>query len=257
MRGILVALQFLTVIKLSKNLDMADESLGRSMSWFPAVGLFIGLILVSTRWLLGFILPSSVVDILVIAVLAVMTGALHLDGFADAIDGLAGRADRGKTLAIMRDSRIGAFAVVGIAILLLLKTNTLSSIPLEMKDKALLLMPVLGRWATVPLAALFPYARSGPGTALAFTRFAGIRELSVASVIALSVAVGLLQFKGLLIFMVVMGISLLFGLFFKARIGGVTGDIMGAACEVCEVVVLLVMSGGYMHPLLFVPCPGC
>ncbi|MDO8785432.1 MAG: adenosylcobinamide-GDP ribazoletransferase [Syntrophales bacterium] len=106
-------------------------------------------------------------------------------GFADTVDGLAGRGDREKTLAIMRDSRIGAFAVVEIAVLLLLKTTALTSLPLFMKDKALLLMPVLGRWATVPLAAFLPYARGGPGTALAFTRFAGIRDLSIASVIAL------------------------------------------------------------------------
>ena len=243
MKKILVALQFLTIIKLSRNLDMMEESLGHSMSYFPVVGLFIGLILVSARWMLFFVLPSSVVDILVIAVLVVLTGALHLDGFADTVDGLAGRGDREKTLAIMRDSRIGAFAVVGIALLLLLKTTALTSLPLLMKDKALLLMPVLGRWATVPLAAFFPYARGGPGTALAFTRFAGIRELSIASVIALAVAVGLLQFKGLIIFMAVMMVSLLFGFFFKARIGGVTGDIMGAACEVSEVVVLLVIGG--------------
>lgn len=242
MKKILVALQFLTIIKLSRNLDMSEESLGRSMSYFPVVGLFIGLILISARWMLVFVLPSSIVDILVVAILVVLTGALHLDGFADTVDGLAGRDDREKTLAIMRDSRSGAFAVVGITLLLLLKTATLTSLPLLMKDKALLLMPVLGRWATVPLAAFFPYARSGSGTALAFTRFAGIRELSIASVIALTVAVGLLQFKGLIIFMAVALVSLLFGVFFKARIGGVTGDIMGAACEVSEVVVLLVIG---------------
>jgi adenosylcobinamide-GDP ribazoletransferase len=241
----LIALQFLTIIKVSKRLDITEESLARSMNYFPVVGLCIGLILVSARWTMAFVLPSPVVDVLVIAILVVLTGALHLDGFADAVDGLAGRDDREKTLAIMRDSRIGAFALVGIVLLLLLKTTTLTNIPLSVKDKALLLMPVLGRWATVPLAVFFPYARSGSGTALAFTRFAGIRELILSFVIALAIAVGLFQFKGLVIFMVVALVSLFFGFFFKARIGGVTGDIMGAACEVSEVIVLLLIGGKF------------
>jgi adenosylcobinamide-GDP ribazoletransferase len=243
MKKFLVALQFLTIIKLAGNIDISEAILGRSMRYFPVVGVCIGLLLVSVRWTMAFILPSPIVDILVIAVLVVLTGALHLDGFADTIDRLAGRGNREKTLAIMRDSRIGAFAVVGIVLLLLLKTTALTSLPLFMKDKALLLMPVLGRWATVPLAAFFPYARCSSGTALAFARFAGIRDFSTASVIALIVAVGLLQLKGLIIFMAVALVSLLLGLFFKARIGGVTGDIMGATCEVCEVIVLLVIGG--------------
>ena len=239
----LTALQFLTIIRITKGSDITGEKLGGSMACFPLVGLFLGLVLVAVRYTFGYILSPSIVDILVIAALVIITGALHLDGFADTVDGLAGRNDREKTLAIMRDSRIGAFAVVGIALLLLLKTTTLTNISLLMKDKALLLMPVLGRWATVPLAAFFPYARCGPGTALAFTRFAGIQEVIIASVIALSVAVGLFQFEGLVIFTTVAAVSLLLGFFFKARIGGVTGDIMGAACEVSEVVVLLVIGG--------------
>jgi adenosylcobinamide-GDP ribazoletransferase len=243
MKNFLIALQFLTIIKLSRKIDITEENLGISMSYFPVVGLCIGLVLVLARWSLAFVLPSSVVDVLVIAILVVLTGALHLDGFADTVDGLAGRGDREKTLAIMRDSKIGTFAVVGITLILLLKTTSLASLPLFMKDKSLLLMAVLGRWATVPLAAFFPYARAGHGTALAFSRFAGIREVIIASLIALGIAVRLLQYKGLIIFVAVALVSCLLGLFFKSRIGGVTGDIMGAACEVSEIVVLFMISG--------------
>ncbi len=90
MKGFLTALQFLTIIPVPGNRDVDDEALGASMSLFPLVGFLIGLILLGVRSLLALLLPSLLADILVIATLVVVTGALHLDGFADTIDGLAG-----------------------------------------------------------------------------------------------------------------------------------------------------------------------
>jgi len=183
------------------------------------------------------------VDILVIAVLVVITGALHLDGFADTTDGLAGGRDRERSLAIMRDSRIGSFAVTGLILLLMLKIFALREVPSEIKNRALLLMPVMGRWSTVQLAFGFTYARSGPGTGLAFTRFAGKREYVIATLITASVSLGLFWLQGLTVFFIIALFTLLFGLFFQRRLGGVTGDIMGAACEINEVVTLLAIGG--------------
>jgi adenosylcobinamide-GDP ribazoletransferase len=243
MKAFLTALQFLTMISVSKGLDTSGEKLGKSMACFPLVGFLIGLVLVGVRSVLDMVLPLSLVDILVIITLVVIAGSFHLDGFADTVDGLAGGTDREKTLAIMRDSRIGSFAVVGLVLLLILKVFTLMEVPDEVKNRTLLIMPVLGRWATVQLASFFNYARSGPGTALAFAQFAGKKEYAISTLITVAIVVGLFLLQGLLILAVVAAFTFLFGLFFKKRIGGVTGDIMGAACELSEVITLLLICG--------------
>jgi len=241
MKSFLTALQFLTVIRLSKNLDTTGEKLGKSMACFPLVGFLIGLILVGVRTVLDMVFPSSLVDILVIVTLVIVAGAFHLDGFADTVDGLAGGTDREKTLAIMKDSRIGSFAVVGLILLLILKVFALMEIPVEIKNRVLIIMPVLGRWSTVQLASFFNYARSGYGTALAFTQFAGKKEAIISTLITAAIVTGLFLLQGLFIFLFVGMFTFLFGLFFKKRIGGVTGDIMGAGCELSEVITLLLI----------------
>ena len=213
------------------------------MTCFPVVGLFLGLVLVAVRYAFGYILLASIVDVLVIAALVVITGALHLDGFADTADGLTGGKNREKALAIMRDNRIGSFAVAGLILLLMLKISALQQVPPEIKNRALLLMPVLGRWSTVQLAFGFTYARSGSGTGLAFTRFAGKREYIIATLITAAVSMGLFWLHGAIILLFIALLTLLLGFFFQRRLGGVTGDIMGAACEINEVVTLLAMGG--------------
>lgn len=250
MKGFLTALQFLTIIRISKGFDITEEKLGKSMACFPLVGLLIGLILVAVRTASSYLLPASLVDILVIVALVIFAGAFHLDGFADTVDGLAGGKNKEKILAIMRDSRIGSFAVAGLILLLILKVFALMEVPVEIKNRTLLIMPVLGRWSTVQLAACFNYARSGPGTALVFTQFAGKKEYVISTLITAAVMIGLFQLKGLVVYLVILAITLLFGLFFKKRIGGVTGDIMGAACEVSEVTTLLLICALYKMNLI-------
>ncbi|MDO8786273.1 MAG: adenosylcobinamide-GDP ribazoletransferase [Syntrophales bacterium] len=241
-KAFLAALQFLTIVRAAKGVDITEGNLGRSMACFPLVGLLLGLILIAIRHACGYILSPSLVDIFVVAALVVITGALHLDGFADTVDGLAGGKDREKALAIMKDSRIGSFAVTGLVLFLTLKISALREMPPEIKDSTLLLMPVLGRWSTVQLAFGFNYARSGPGTGLAFSRFAGRKEYVIATLITAVVSLSLFRLQGLMIFFVIALFTLLLGFFFKRRLGGVTGDIMGAACEISEVVTLLTIE---------------
>ena len=243
MKGFVTALQFLTIIRISKNHELTEEELGSSMAWFPLVGLVIGLILAGVRSILVLILPLFLADVLVIATLVIVAGALHLDGFADTIDGLAGGKDRERILAIMKDSRIGSFAVAGLTLLLLLKVFALTGVPEDVKIRTLIVMPVLGRWSTVQLASFFSYARSGSGTALAFTRFAGRKEYLVSTFITAAILTGFFQLRGLAVMLLVAAATLFIGFFFKRRIGGVTGDIMGASCELNEVLCLLLICG--------------
>jgi adenosylcobinamide-GDP ribazoletransferase len=246
MSGFFTALQFLTIIRIRKKLEVTAEQLAGSMAYFPLAGLVIGIILAGTRAVLASFLPQSIADVLVIATLAILTGSLHLDGFADVVDGLAGGRNKERILAIMKDSRIGSFAVVGLVLLLLVKTVALIEVPADVKTKALIAVPVLGRWATVQLASFFEYARSGPGTARAFATFAGMLEYGIATVVTALVVVGLFLLKGVVILIIVAATVGVIGLFFKRRIGGVTGDVMGAACELSEVVTLIVVCALYI-----------
>ena len=117
----LAALKFLTIIPLPSRLEPTPEEVGHSLAYFPVVGIIIGLILAGLNWLLGLFLPPAVVAGLVLVFMVVISGALHLDGFADTCDGIAGHRTAEERLQVMRDSRVGAFAVIGVSLLLLVK----------------------------------------------------------------------------------------------------------------------------------------
>ncbi|MBN2254083.1 MAG: adenosylcobinamide-GDP ribazoletransferase [Deltaproteobacteria bacterium] len=246
MKGFLTALQFLTIIRLWDDPDPTEDRFGVSMAFFPLVGLVIGLILVAVRFAASLIFPPAIADVFVIIALVVVTGGLHLDGFADTVDGLAGGKDRERVLAIMKDSRIGSFAVIGLILILLVKVVALTEVNLLVKTKALLIVPVLGRWATVQLAALFPYARAGGGTARVFVAFTGKLEYAVAFLITALIVVGLFSLKGAAILAIAAAVAFGIGIFFNRRIGGVTGDVMGATCELVEAVTLLLVCSFFL-----------
>jgi adenosylcobinamide-GDP ribazoletransferase len=109
--SLLAAFQFLTILPVKRS--FTSEQVGRASAYFPVVGAVIGLALAGINYLLGLILPEEVVNVILIALLAVFSGGLHLDGLADTMDGIAGHRTPEKRLEIMRDSRIGGFAAIG------------------------------------------------------------------------------------------------------------------------------------------------
>lgn len=236
-----VAAAFLTVFPVADKLPMDDEQLGRSMGLFPAVGLVLGLGLVLCNALLAPLLPRAVLDCLLLLFLILATGALHLDGVADMVDGLAGGRDRESSLRIMKDSRVGAMGAVGLVMLLLLKYLCLFHVPLEQKSAALILMLTAGRWCQVFLARCSTYIRSEGGTGAVFVDHVGGAELLRGSLTLLLAVLVLFQFKGIFL----AGLLLLFGVllmhYFERRLGGVTGDVLGAATELVEVFSLLLI----------------
>jgi adenosylcobinamide-GDP ribazoletransferase len=236
-----LAFGFLTRIPVGALPDIGVAHLGRSMAWFPLVGLLLGGVLVGCDALMAPHLPRGVGDALLLVVLVLASGALHLDGFADLCDGVGGGRDRADMLRIMKDSCIGVFGAVGLVLLLLVKYQLLVSLPVAAKPAALLLAPVAGRWAPVWLIVTVPYLRGPEGTGAAFAAHAGRRELLLASLTLLAVAAGLLHLEGLLLVggMVLGAIG--FGIWVKGRLGGVTGDVLGAAVELLEVLMLLLV----------------
>lgn len=240
------ALVFLTILPLATQPGSPRE-LGRSMAFFPLIGLGLGLFLAGANYALGLFFPPSVCALLILLLLTFVTGALHLDGVADTADGMYGIRDRATRLRIMKDSRVGAMGVVALSSLLLLKVVTLTALPAVAQWSVLIALPVIGRWMMVALAVLAPYARSEGGTGGAFVEEAGRRELFIATLILAAVLLFSFRLWGLTLLAALSLAVILLERYFKARLGGVTGDILGAVCEWSEAFFLLICSAAYFH----------
>ena len=235
--GFFIALQFLTIFPTPFRRQITAESCGQSLTYFPLVGLMLGAILLGLHYGLTLILPPLVVNALIIIALVILTGAHHLDGLIDTCDGVIAGKSKEERLAIMSDSKVGAFGIVAAFLLLLLKYVSLSSAPIL---PALLLMPTLSRWTMVSAIFTFPYAKSS-GMGLAFKQGANWQRLTISTIIALAVAVIILKLWGLALiaalWLIIFGIAS----YFRSRLGGLTGDNYGAINELAEVLVLLLI----------------
>jgi len=241
MRRLIIAVQFLTIIPLSTKQRFDEMDLGKSMVYFPLVGLGIGLILVCLRLSLTRYLPDAVSDALLIAFLVIITGAMHLDALADTADGIFSGKDRTGKLQIMKDSAVGAMGVVAIVMTILVKYVALVALSDTLKNKGLLLMPVLGRWAQVIVAYCSDYAGLSKGLGFPFTSHVTLMILTVTALMSGIVAFYLLSITGLFLAVTVGITALLYSLFFKWLLGGVTGDILGAITELIEILVIILI----------------
>lgn len=233
-----LAIQFLTVLPPLVRRAPCAQELGRSETFFPLVGLLLGGLLAGTDLLVAGVVQPLVRDVLLVALLAALTGALHLDGVIDTFDGLFGGYDRERRLAIMRDPRAGSFGVVAVVLILALKVAALSSLPDSLRMSALLLAPCLGRWSIVLSTGAFPYARS-EGMGLAFKHSVLPRHVAGAGLWALGAGWLLLGPGGLAVWVGATLGALLAGRWIAARLGGLTGDSYGALCELTEAAVLV------------------
>ncbi|MBI5192752.1 MAG: adenosylcobinamide-GDP ribazoletransferase [Nitrospirae bacterium] len=234
-----IALGFLTVLPIPMKGELRPADMGRAMAFFPVAGAVIGGILVSADVALSYILPKSVASFILVVVLALITGGLHLDGLADTCDGLYGGKTREDALAIMKDSRVGAIGAVGLIMIIGLKYTAIHEIPQTMKYAALLLMPTLSRWAIVLMAALSDYARVNKGTGKDFVETVTPLNLVTATFFACVAAIVMMGWIGALLISFIGGVTLIGVVYFKKRLGGVTGDVLGAVNEFNEVMVLL------------------
>jgi adenosylcobinamide-GDP ribazoletransferase len=240
-RRLIIAIQFLTIIPLSSTHSFNEEDLGKSMLFFPLVGLFIGGILVCTRIPLSLCLPGGVVDALLIAVLIIITGAMHLDALADTADGIFSGKEKTVKLQIMKDSSVGAMGMVTLFTVLLLKYVTLIAVSVTLKNKALLLMPMMGRWAQVIVSYCSVYAGQSRGLGFPFTTHVHFPLLLLSAIFSVGVAFYLFSLTGVVIAGAIAVIAVLYSLFFKRLLGGVTGDVLGALTEIAEVIVLILI----------------
>ena len=239
----MIAVQFLTTIPIPGNPVREDKDLGRSMLFYPIVGLLIGAITAALYRLVSHLFTPAVSLTIVYVAAIVLTGGLHIEGFADMCDGFYAGKDKAGILSIMKDSHIGTMAVLGVFCLLLLKISLLFS--LLLKDAlipAFLLVPAISRWIMAVAAAFYPYARAEGGTARPFIEHAGGVEVLLSSFFILSISYFILNASGVLISLATLAIAGIFMIWVKRKIGGVTGDILGGLNEISEVSALLLFN---------------
>ena len=234
--GFWIALQFLTIIPMPFKKEPEMREIASSLVFFPIVGLLIGLLLFLANWGSGEVFSPLITAAFTLLVWVLISGAMHLDGLADSCDGLAGNTAE-KRLEIMKDSHTGAFGVVGISLLLLVKFAAIVSLS-GWEWEALVLAPVFGTWAMVLAITVFPYARKN-GVGQAFKQGATIFKLLIATIITLAAAALLAGWWGVVIMAITCLVTVLVGVFFKSRLGGLTGDTYGAIKEVSEAIVLI------------------
>jgi adenosylcobinamide-GDP ribazoletransferase len=242
MRRLQVALGCLTILPFGPRGEVQEQECGGSFVWFPLVGLLIGGVLLVVYLLTAQLFQPLVTGACVLLAWIILTGAIHLDGFGDVCDGLYGGHTPVERLRIMKDPHSGAMAVVGLSTLLLVKFALLSSLPRAAMVQTLLLAPCLGRYAMVLLGTTLPYARSEPGTAAAFVRSAHPRALIAATVMVLPVSWFVLGRLGVGLAIASMITGRILRAVFQRTLGGVTGDALGAAGELTEVLILFGVS---------------
>lgn len=255
----MTAVQFLTRLPAPRVAACEPAALGRSARYFPLVGVLVGLINVGVWWLAAQRLPAALAVGLMLGASALATGALHEDGFADACDGFGGGASRERVLSIMQDSRIGAYGALGLVLLIGLKWTTLASLAASPVAAAFPLLVIgahaMSRWCAAALIWRLPYARtegdakSRPfADALTARGWLGSGLIGLAGFAPIAAGLGMTGAAGPsagLATALAAGacaaaaVAALAAGYCRRRLGGYTGDCLGATQQLAELAFLL------------------
>jgi adenosylcobinamide-GDP ribazoletransferase len=250
---LVVATQFLTRLPTPRIVGFEQEWLRRSLRYFPLVGGVVGLVNVAVWWISVQWLPASVAVGLMLGASLLVTGAFHEDGFADACDGFGGGTTAARTLEIMKDSRIGAFGAIGIFMMLGLKWAAIVSLPTVSLPLIVVSAHVVSRWCAIGLVWRLRYVRSDEGAkSQPFDGGLSGAEWLVAALLgAMLVAIvgaltGFSRPEAEAIAAGVVASGMLAAgcaMYFRARIGGYTGDCLGATQQLAELAFILAALG--------------
>lgn len=232
------ALRFLTILPIPESWCGDESDFYRSPDWYPVVGLLIGVLLVFSDYLLRLMLPIPVASVLLLVVMIGISGALHLDGLADSADAFFSSRGLEQMLAIMKDSRSGPMGVTAIVLILLLKLMLLISLPLEWRWQALLLAPLAGRSSLSLVSGWLSYARSTGTAEFTSNHHSSLRPLIAFALLFLASLFFLGMVAGGITFVLIAIAIWFLGSYSRQKIGGFTGDTLGATCEVIELVPL-------------------
>ena len=234
-KQLIILIQFMTRIPVFVNVEYDEEELGKSIKYFPLVGAIIGIFLHGINILAGKITENRQIAAIIIIIAEIfITGLIHIDGLADTADGLFSYAEKEKILEIMKDSRVGTNGAVALILYFMTKVILLS----EIRPEYIILYPVISRLSTSINAGLGEYARKN-GMSNGIIGKNGKKEAGISIIITMILSFIILKAKGLIILIFAILFILLLMKGVKRKIGGITGDTMGASLELTSILVLL------------------
>lgn len=236
-----LAATFLTILPGGPTIAASPAAVAASFGWFPLVGFVLGLGLCAIDWTLAPIFDNAIRAVLIVMILTVLTGGLHLDGLADTADALGAGRDRTRVLEILRDSRIGSFGTIALVLVIILKVFALAGVSGAPRYAAIYMATGLGRWAMVALANGLDYLRPAGAGAAMLSRDRP-HNLKLATFIALIALAPLVTLHALRACIVAALVTLALRSFYRRWVGGVTGDLIGAAGELVETAVLIAVT---------------
>ncbi|MFT6052497.1 MAG: adenosylcobinamide-GDP ribazoletransferase [Halioglobus sp.] len=228
------AVIFLTRIPLPFNRPMEGQ---QPLLYFPLVGLFIGILAAAVFYSSNLYWPQPVAVLLSVGVTLLCTGALHEDGLADTADGMGGGWSVEDKLRIMKDSSIGTYGALALIFALLLKLAALSTMQATDVIGALIVAHVLSRWSALPLLRYCVYV--GGGSAAAFADINNRKRFVIACVYTPIIVLLVAPEKGLLALFIALLVTFASYRYFRSRLGGVTGDSLGATNQIVEIAIYL------------------
>lgn len=244
MQVFLAALGFLTRIPVPGDGEVDSHGLSQSIIFFPVVGGIIGAANAGLYLILEPFIPRTVLSVLIIALPIFLTGGIHFDGLLDSADGLFSGRSRERSLEIMRDSRVGSMGVIAGILNVMLRYSVLNALPGAILPGLLITQAVTGRWVMSLALHIFPYARKEGGLGQGFTEEKGIINITLSTLLAITIICLTNGPTGIVIALIVGGLSLLVAVWAARKLGGLTGDVYGALNEVAENIFLLLWLVG-------------
>jgi adenosylcobinamide-GDP ribazoletransferase len=241
LRAAAAAVAFLTRVPIGRWLDLGPEDVGRGAPVFPVVGAGVGALGGLAAAGLEGPLPPLVAGALGIGLAVALTGALHVDALADTADAL-GAGDRERALEIMRDSRIGSFGAVAVALAVLVESASLGALAAQGDAvKSFVVTGALSRAAGPLLAAWLPYARTDVGPGSVLSDRVSVAGAVAGAAVATGLAAGLLGWDGIIVALAAGLAALALGFGCRLWLGGVTGDTLGTATQLTEILALVLL----------------
>lgn len=246
-----LALAFLTRIPIPAGTPYSSANFNASARYFPLVGAIVGGIGALVFWLSHWLWPTTIAIALSMAATILLTGAFHEDGFADSCDGFGGGGQREQVLAIMKDSRIGTYAAIGLIIILALKFFCLFSLATPATIvSALIFAHAFSRLLSVSYLFDFDYARDDDTSKFKPMPIRMSRDELFIACLSIMPLLFLVELKRICFIFAVLALGRwAFAKYMRRRLGGYTGDCLGCAQQIAEVSIYLALGAGLANGL--------
>ncbi|HHU64128.1 MAG TPA: adenosylcobinamide-GDP ribazoletransferase [Clostridiales bacterium] len=241
----LLAMQLMTRIPIPVSFDIKEQDFAKGIVFFPVVGLAVGAVVAFVYWVVyGVFLSPPVAIIAALIAQTLVTGAMHLDGLGDTFDGLFCNKDRDTMLRVMKDSRIGSNGLIAIVFALLLKLFMLWELGPVGLSTVLITLPMAGRWGIIIACCTCSGVKGRKrGLGDLCLEGAGTAQLVWGGLLTLVLMALFLKTLAVVVVVIILISALLTSKLMERRLGGLTGDTLGAVNEICEIIFLFILLG--------------